>query len=309
MIVVFGSINLDLVARVARLPRPGETLTGESFATLPGGKGANQALAARRAGADVAMAGVVGTDAFAVVALAALIEAGIDLTRVRRSDTPTGVALIHVDGGGENCITVVPGANTSADPVAIPDTLLGPGTTIVMQLEVPLEAVGEIARRARARHARVVLNAAPARHLPATLLASVDVLVVNETEAVAVAVTADVPAMPEAFAAAIFRRFGCATVVTLGAQGALAVEGGRLLRVAAPGVRVVDTTGAGDAFTGALAAALDRGAAWPRALAEGVAAGSLACTSAGAQAALPRADAIHRLAATVESSLASQSLD
>jgi len=309
MIVVFGSINVDLVARVARLPRSGETLTGETFAMLPGGKGANQALAARRAGADVAMAGAVGTDAFAAAALAALIEAGIDLTRVRRIDTPTGVALIHVDGGGENCITVVPGANTSADPAAIPDTLLGPDTTIVMQLEVPLEAVGELARRARARHARVVLNAAPARHLSPALLSSVDVLVVNETEAAAIAETAEVPAIPGAFASTIFRRFGCATVVTLGAQGALAAEGGRLLRVAAPGIRVVDTTGAGDAFTGALAAALDRGAAWPRALAEGVAAGSLACTSAGAQAALPRADAIHRLAATVESSLASQSLD
>jgi len=183
----------------------------------------------------------------------------------------------------------------------VPDDLLGPGTTVVMQLEVPLAAVAALASRAHVRHARVILNAAPSRPLPPSLLSSLDVLVVNEIEAAAIAAAVNARAMPEAFAAAVWRRFGIATIVTLGAQGALAVAGGKLIRAAAPSVRVIDTTGAGDAFTGALAAALDRGAGWPAALAEGVAAGALACTGEGAQAALPVAAAIQRLAATVQS--------
>src|SRR5690349_5724410 len=128
MIVVFGSINLDLVARVARLPRPGETLAGDGFATHPGGKGANQALAARRAGADVTLAGSVGNDTFASQALRGLAEAGVDLAHVHRTDAPTGVALIHVDAQGQNSITVVAGANAHADPARVPDSLLAPGT-------------------------------------------------------------------------------------------------------------------------------------------------------------------------------------
>ena len=127
MIVVFGSINLDLVARVARLPRPGETLAGERFATYPGGKGANQALAARRAGADVMMAGRVGNDAFATPALRGLADAGVDLALVGRADAPTGVALIHVDEQGQNSITVVAGANAHADPGAFPIRCSFPG--------------------------------------------------------------------------------------------------------------------------------------------------------------------------------------
>ena len=309
MILVFGSINLDLVARVARLPRPGETLAGESFAALPGGKGANQALAARRAGAEVTLVGAVGDDAFAASALERLEAAAVDLSRVRRVDAPTGVALIHVGEHGENCITVIAGANAQVEPSTVADDLLGPGTTVILQLEVPLPAVLDLALRAHARGARVILNAAPPRPLPPALMSSLDVLIVNEIEAAAIAITVDVRAMPEAFAAGVYRRFGCATVVTLGAQGALAVADGVMLRAAAPSVHVVDTTGAGDAFTGALAAALDRGFAWAGALAAGVAAGSLACTAAGAQTALPSGSAIARLAATVESTLISHPLE
>ena len=137
MVVVFGSINLDLVARVARLPRPGETLAGASFATSPGGKGANQALAARRAGAAVAMFGAVGRDAFAAPALALLDEAGIDLAGVRATDAATGVALIHVDDAGQNAITVVPGANALARAADVPDSVLGPDTLLMLQFEAP----------------------------------------------------------------------------------------------------------------------------------------------------------------------------
>jgi ribokinase len=300
MVVVFGSVNLDLVARVERLPRAGETLAGASFAALPGGKGANQALAARRAGARALFAGAVGTDAFADTALAGLGTAGVDLSGVRRVGVPTGVALIHVDARGENCITIVPGANALADADAIPDAALGPATILLLQLEVPLAAVIAAAQRARRRGARVLLNAAPAHPLPAELLAALDVLVVNEHEARTISEDLGLPLVAADFAAAFHRRFGCAVVVTLGANGLVAAADGRFHVAPAPGVNVVDTTGAGDAFTGALAAALDRGAGWPRALAEGLAAGSLACTGAGAQAALPDAAAIADLAATLE---------
>jgi ribokinase len=182
--------------------------------------------------------------------------------------------------------------------------MLNRGTTLVLQLEVPLDAVVDVAQRARTRGARVVLNAAPAMALPAALLSAVDVLIVNEHEAEALAAVSGVPSAPDAFAATMWKRFACAVVVTLGARGALAVvDGGQLLRAAAPPVAVVDTTGAGDALVGALAAALNRGARWPRALAEGIAAGSLACEAPGAQAALPLAESIAQLAAKVEAAM------
>jgi ribokinase len=308
MVVVFGSVNLDLVARVERLPRAGETLAGASFAALPGGKGANQAVAARRAGARVLFAGAVGTDAFADTALAGLAAAGVDLYGLRRVAVPTGVALIHVDAGGENCITIVPGANALADAGTIPDVALDPAAILLPQLEVPVAAVIAAARRARARGARVVLNAAPAHPLPAELMATLDVLVINEHEAGAIGEGFGLPPGAADFAAAFHRRFGCAVVVTLGASGLVAAADGCFHAAPAPTVDVVDSTGAGDAFTGALAAALDRAAGWQRALAEGLAAGSLACMAAGAQAALPDAAAIADLAATLEDACAPRPL-
>jgi ribokinase len=309
MIVVFGSINLDLVARTERLPHPGETITGLSFAMLPGGKGANQAIAARRAGADVAMAGAVGTDVFAAAALAGLIAAGVDIAWVQRNPGPTGIALIHVEASGQNAITVVPGANAKALAANVPDAALGTGTTVALQLEVPVVAVRHFATRARRCGARVVLNAAPAQALPPALLAAVDVLIVNAIEAATIATALDLPHAPEAFAAAMHRGHGCAAVVTLGRRGVAGVVDGNLITATAPAVDVVDTTGAGDAFAGALVAALDRRAAWPRAIAEGVAAGSLACTVAGAQPGLPTAAAIRHLAGIVETTLTSRRLD
>lgn len=308
MIIVFGSINLDLVARVSRLPRPGETLAGEHFAALPGGKGANQALAARRAGARVAMVGAVGDDAFAGTALAGLAAAGVDLSRVSRAETPTGVALIHVDSAGQNCITVVAGANARADAGSIPDAMLCVGNVLLMQLEVPLSAVHALARRAHSAGARVVLNAAPARPLPIDLLENVDVLIVNEVEANAIGASLAMPTLPDDLAAAAYRRFGVATVVTLGAQGALCAADGRLWRLPAPPIEIRDTTGAGDAFTGALAAALDRRSDWGRALADAVAAGSIACVGDGAQAAMPDAATVHDVAERLHSQINSAAL-
>jgi ribokinase len=309
MVIVFGSTNLDLVAQVARLPRPGETLTGLGFAMRAGGKGANQALAARRAGADVMFVGAAGEDAFAAIALTGLAAGGVDLAAVGRVPASTGVALIHVEASGENAITVIPGANAHADPAAIPDAVLRAGATLVLQLEVPLPAVEAAAKRAHARGARVVLNAAPIQPLAEELLASVDVLVVNEHEASTLAESLAMPAMPEAFADAFHRHFGSAVVITLGARGVIAVADGVRYAAPAPAVTVVDSIGAGDAFTGALAAALDRRVEWRLALAEGLAAGSLACTAAGAQDALPVAAEIAALATEVQSTLVTKDIE
>ena len=283
MIVVFGSINLDLVARVPRIPAPGETIAGRTLATLPGGKGANQALAARAGGASVSMYGAVGTDTFAAAALANLRAAGVALDGVATLAAPTGVALINVADDGENAITVIPGANALVRADAVPDALLTRGVTLLMQLEVPVAEVASLAARAHARGASVMLNAAPAVRLPEAILSAVDVLVVNESEAAAYAAAWQLPASPAAFVSAATERLGLGAVVTLGARGAIAASAGGVVSVSPPETAVVDTTGAGDAFAGAFAAALDRGAMVDEALAAGVAAGALACTHAGAQ--------------------------
>jgi ribokinase len=308
MIIVFGSVNLDLVARVARLPQPGETITGSHFATLPGGKGANQALAARRTGAEVAMAGAVGDDPFAGDALSGLAAAGVDLGWVRRARAPTGVALIHVDAAGQNAITVIPGANAEARADTVPDVGLIRGNTLLLQLEIPMAAVCDVAARAKRGGARVILNAAPAAELPAGLLAAVDVLIVNAIEAATLAAALGMPSTPEEFAAAMHERHGMSVIVTRGARGALAAADNTLFMIAVPSVDIIDTTGAGDAFAGVLAAALDRGAPWPEALAQATAAGSLACTARGAQTALPERTAIRDAAAHAASTLVSRPL-
>lgn len=297
MVVVFGSINLDLVAQVARMPHPGETLRGRAFATVPGGKGANQALAAARAGADVKMFGAVGRDAFGAAALANLEASGVDLTGVIAVDAATGVAMIHVDAQAENAITVIAGANDETHAGQVPDEALRPDAVLVMQLEVPLAEVMALAGRARGT--RIVLNAAPALALPEELLRMIDTLVVNESEAAFAAAQLGLPDAPEEFAMEASAHYGCTVVVSLGSRGALAAREGELILLAAPATDAVDTTGAGDALVGAFAAALDRGASLRQALAEGVAAGSLACTQHGAQAALPVRAEIAALAATL----------
>jgi ribokinase len=297
VVVVFGSLNVDLVARVPRLPEPGETLRAIDFAVSPGGKGANQALAARRAGARVRLFGHIGRDAMADPAVQLLQAAGVDLAGVQITDGATGIALIHVDADGQNAITVAAGVNAAARAAQVPDSALQHDTTLLMQLEVPLAEICALARRAATRGARVVLNAAPAARLPVELLDDVAVLIVNETEAEALARDLEL-----SDARALCTRFvgtEHTLVITRAAQGALytSVEG--VHERPAPRVTAVDTVGAGDAFTGALAAALDRGADVDRAVSEGLAAGALACTRHGAQAAMPRHDEIRTLADTL----------
>jgi ribokinase len=301
VIVVFGSINIDLVTRVERLPAPGETVLGASFALSPGGKGANQALAARRAGAEVALVGAVGRDPFAAPALDLLAKGGVDIGGVRRSTgAPTGLAAIAVDAHGANQIVVAAGANAEAEAAWLPDALIGPATTLLVQMELPAAEVAQAIAHAKARGARVVLNLAPAAMLPEAVLDGVDLLVLNtgEARALAHAFALHVDAAPD-LARELGRRRGAAVVVTAGADGAYFADDAALAHQPAPAVDVVDSTGAGDAFSGVAAAALDAGLPLAEAVRRGVAAGALACRHAGAQPSLPSADLIERLAATL----------
>ena len=231
MITVFGSINLDLIGGVERLPKPGETVPGHGFATAPGGKGANQALAAARAGAAVRMVGAVGRDAFAGEALALLRAGGVDLSLVREVDGPTGVALILVDRAGENVIAVIPGANgtvSDADAAALD---FAPGDVLVLQLEIPIPAVEAVARRARAAGARVLLNFAPYRADALHLLPHATHLIVNETECALIAEALGLAGGATAEqAAALAARYGNTVIATLGRDGVIAIEGERTER-------------------------------------------------------------------------------
>ena len=272
-ITVVGSVNLDLVAAGPSLPRPGETVTGAVFARHPGGKGANQALAARRLGAAVALVGRVGADPFAEEALALLRAEGVDLSRCETdAAAPTGVALIAVSATGENQIVVAAGANASLTPDRLPP--LGEDA-VICQLELPVETVARAVEQARGF---VAVNLAPAADVAEAVLQRADLLVVNETEA--------------AFYGERLHRARGLVAVTLGARGAVLSRGGQeLARAAPPRVEVVDATGAGDAFVAALTLALLEGREPQPALAFACAAGALAATRAGAQPSLPtRAD-------------------
>ncbi len=293
MIVVFGSINIDLVVRVDTLPRPGETVLAPSYVAVPGGKGANQALAAARAGAATHMVGCVGRDGYADAAVAMMREAGVDLAGVVEVDEPTGCAMIAVDTQGRNQIAVASGANRFAKAGQLDDALLRPGATLLLQLEVDDAETAAVAARAHSRGARVVLNAAPAAPLPAGMAEALDVLVVNEVEAPMLADAAGIAHQdPVDAARRLAQSWDVATIVTLGGDGARAFDGGAAWRIGAMAIEPVDTTAAGDAFVGVLGAALDRGDALPAALHAASIAGALACETVGAQPSLPDAAAI-----------------
>jgi ribokinase len=296
MIVVFGSINLDLITRVERIPGPGETTLGGDYATSPGGKGANQALAARRAGAEVAMVGAVGKDSFAAEALALLKADGVDLAATVEVAAPTGAAFIAVDGHGENAIVVASGANRLARAVQLEKLAIGPSDILVLQRETPPAEVEAAAIYAKGKGARVVLNLAPAGAPSEKLLAALDVLILNEHEALTLADSLQIAARePEEVAGHLDRARGLAMIVTLGSVGAVSYAKGARYAAPAPSVTVVDTTGAGDTFVGAFAAALDRGLSFETAMKHGLAAGSLACTKQGAQPSMPYAAEIEAL--------------
>ncbi len=283
MIVCFGSINLDLIFPLDRLPGPGETLLGPDLRIEPGGKGANQAVAAARDGARVLMAGAVGRDALADGALVLLRGAGVDLSRVARGEAATGCAAICTDPQGRNQIAVGAGANLLARAGQVEDAVLGPDTTLLLQMETEPAETALLIRRARTLGARVVLNLAPARPLDMDALRGLDWLVVNEPEAAWLAGQLGA----DCTAAGLHAALGVGVIRTLGAAGAEYAAAGGAGMAPARAVQVVDSTAAGDCFTGVLAAALDRGAALPEALARANAAAGLACTRAGSQGSLP----------------------
>ena len=283
MIVVFGSVNLDLIFPLAAIPAPGETLLAPAIRIEPGGKGANQAVAAARDGARVAMAGAVGRDALAEDALALLRAVGTDCTRIVTTEAATGCAAIFVDGAGRNAIGVGSGANLLARADQVEDALLTPGTTLVCQMEVPAEQTGVLIRRARARGSRVVLNLAPAAPIDPDALRAANVLVANQVEAAWLAARVGAAAT----ASSLNSVLGATVIRTLGEGGVEAAGEDGPFRVPARPVAAVDTTGAGDCFTGVLAASLDRGAALGAALRRAVAAAALCCARAGSQSTMP----------------------
>jgi ribokinase len=265
-VTVVGSLNLDLVARVPRLPRAGETVGDAEFERVPGGKGANQAVAASRLGARVSLVGCVGGDDFAREVLAAVGEAGVATGGIRAVDGPTGIALIVVDADGENTIVVAPGANGRVTPEHVD---VEGADAVLCQLEIPLEAVAAAAERTQGTFC---LNAAPARALPEGLVERADLVIANRYEAEALG------AQPRLLA------------LTLGAEGAVLIESGReVARAAAPPVDAVDGTAAGDAFCAALVVSLLEGRSREEALERACAAGAIAASRFGAQPSLPTA--------------------
>lgn len=290
MITVLGSINMDLIATVSRLPKPGETVSGDHFVTAPGGKGANQALAARRAGATVKMAGACGEDEFAVPALTYLRFDGINLDRVRSASTATGVALIFVGADGENVIAIVPGANatvTEADArAALGD--MKRGDTLMLQLEIPAPAIEAGLLAAREKGVTSIMNTAPYTADAVRLTALADIVIANETE---FELLCGKPGLDDAAREAEMMRINAermqTIIVTLGADGVIAVRDGKLHRAEGLVIEPVDTVGAGDTFCGYLAAGLDQGLKFEDALSRAAIAGSLACLKAGAQPSIP----------------------
>jgi ribokinase len=285
-VVVVGSLNEDLVLAVERIPSPGETVPGRYVGRVCGGKGANQAVAAARAGAATRMVGCVGEDDAGARLLRALVDEGIDVSRVARVDGPSGLAVVSVADDGENAIVVAQGANRHCTPHLVRSALadLSARDVVVAQGEVPVEAVEAAAAAARSAAATFVLNLAPVIAVDRART-PVDVLVVNEHEAAALA-GASGSASEDAFghAAHLARTWDTAAIVTRGRAGALCATSGEVEPVAAfEPERVVDTTGAGDAFVGALAAALELGTSLRTATRWGLAAGAVAVAAEGAQ--------------------------
>lgn len=298
-VVVVGSLAMDFTAIAPRLPQPGETVLGEEFLMVPGGKGANQAIAAARQGASTAMIGRIGTDALGDAVIDVLRGERIDVSSVARDAAHgTGIAQIVVGGHGENLIVVVPRANHALDAARVDaqHELIARARVLLVQLEIPLDAVAAALGHARAAGVTTILNPAPAVALPDALLALVDLCIPNETEAEALCARPvdDVDAAMEA-GAALVARGARSALVTLGSRGAVYVDAARRLAVDPFPVHAVDATAAGDTFCGALAAALAAGVTIEAALRRASAAGALATTVAGASSSIPDAVAVTAL--------------
>jgi ribokinase len=290
MITVFGSVGLDLIGTVPRLPRPGETVLGGTFASAPGAKGANQALAAKRAGASVRHVCAIGRDAFADEALALLEAGGVDLSRLKRTDAPTAIAMIYVDAHGENAIAVLPGANATLTPVDAEATLkeMNKGDILMLQQEITQSATDRALDLARERGIVSILNTAPFLESTPALAGKASILVANETEFALLCngETEPLEGLMRDWAAAHRQT----VIVTLGGEGARAATAdGRFISVPAMKITPLDTVGAGDTFCGYFAAGLDAGLDLEAAMRRAAVAASLACLKPGAQPAVPSA--------------------
>ncbi|WP_299746567.1 ribokinase [Devosia sp.] len=298
MITVFGSTGLDQIGTVPRLPKPGETVMGGVFATAPGGKGSNQALAARRAGSDVKHVGAVGDDLFAAEATALLRAGGVDLSALKSVPGATAVAMIFVDAHGENCIAVLPGANATVTAADAEGALgeLAAGSVVMLQQEIPQAATERALDLARERGLVSILNTAPYLDSTPSVAHKATILVANETEFQLLSGRG----MDELDAAMLdwSARHNQTVIVTLGGDGAKAATEGELFHVNALPIKPIDTVGAGDTFCGYLAAGLDAGLGLKAAMKRAAVAASLACLKPGAQPAIP-------LAAEVEAAMAS----
>lgn len=295
-VVVVGSINADLVVTLERHPQPGETLLGRTMTVMPGGKGANQAVAAAKLGAPTTMIGAVGRDSYTDVALSGLRSAGVDINAVQRVGTSTGVAIVEVDDAGENTIVVVPGANAEVTPELVTSAadLIADAGVLVLQGEVPAASVAAaVASTLSARQTRVLINLAPVIELDRATLLRADPLVVNEHEGALVLAQLTGSSAPSDHAETARALLSCgfeSVVMTLGGAGALLATSSGVLEVGAPSVSVVDTTGAGDAFVGALAARLVAGDSLSDAVSVAVRVGAFAVGSEGAQPSYPSLD-------------------
>jgi len=285
MIHVLGSINIDYAVSVEELPAPGETIKGRKLVLTPGGKGANQALAAKRAGAEVAMHGAVGTDGVAQPAIAILQADGVDLTHVQEVDGPTGCAFVFVDAKSENQIVIVPGANDLVKTERARSMTMSHSDVLLLQLECPTDTVAAAAVHAKQLGATVVVNLAPYISLNPEVFDNIDYLVVNEPEAAQLQKDLD---LSSSNIEEIAKATNCSVIKTLGASGVIAIDQTmQLLEIPGQSIAPLDTVGAGDTFTGFLGAMLEQNQKLLSACKIANSAAALACTKSGAQTAIP----------------------
>jgi ribokinase len=289
MIIVFGSLNIDMVMRVEKMPRSGDTVLSPNYKMIPGGKGANQAVAAANAGASVKLFGKIGDDEFGRIVLESLKQSPVDLVGVEMSkEAATGCASVCIEAQGENMITVASGANLRAKQREIPDFLLSKDTILLLQMETSAEENWDLIRRAKKIGARVILNLAPAHEIPQDILKIVDILVMNQNEATILGLHLGFDVLsPTVVARRIVAKFGITCIVTLGKQGAMACSPEGTWEVKAMDIEPVDTTAAGDAFVGIFAASLEGGMDLPSALRNASVGSGLTCLKQGAQISLP----------------------